>query len=176
MEGTWHGPPRSASISIAEAARHSHGAPEAPDLSRDLSWHGVTSHMRHLNEAEVASGSARALQRQEFLRFLEGARRQRLEQRKVARLVLEGSMHGGVQYFLPARGTSSVAVPAGAAAAPASGPGSLMECDDDEASEGDTQSEEGPPSEEEQQDTGALRGVSQPTGRDLAAVRRQQRG
>jgi hypothetical protein len=49
-------------------------------------------------------------ERQEFLRFLEAARRHRQEQRKVARLVLEGSTHGGVQFFLPARATSSVPV------------------------------------------------------------------
>jgi hypothetical protein len=82
-------------------------------LQRDLSWHGRTSHMQQLSEQEAHTGSKRASEREEFLRFLDAAKRQRQEQRKVARLVLEGSTHGGVQYFLPARSTCSVVLPAG---------------------------------------------------------------
>lgn len=132
LEGTWHGPSRSASITVAAALRHRAAAEQQQvdefdrDLKRDVSWHGQTSHMRIMREQDT--GSQRATEREEFMRFLEAAKRQRQEQRKVARLVLEGSTHGGVQYFLPARGTSSVAVPAGSSAAP--GPGSLGEEED----------------------------------------------
>jgi hypothetical protein len=132
LEGTWHGPSRSASINVATVARQSAAqSAHRPDLDRDLSWHGRTSHMRHLSEQEIRSGSKRANEHEEFLRFLEAAKRQRQEQRKVARLVLEGSTHGGVQYFLPARGTSSIAVAMGAdAGAMTAGPAILAEGDD----------------------------------------------
>jgi len=140
MEGTWHGPTRTASITLGAMARRH--VTEGNPLERDLSWHGRTSHMRVMSEHDARTGSKRATEHEEFLEFLEAAKRQRQEQRKVARLVLEGSTHGGVQYFLPARGTSSVAVPAGSSV-PRSGPGSLAEdgeygtdVSDDEVDEG----------------------------------------
>jgi hypothetical protein len=129
LEGTWHGPSRSASINVATVVRQNAQSALAlrPDLDRDLSWHGRTSHMQHLSEQDYGSGSKRANEHEEFLRFLDAAKRQRQEQRKVARLVLEGSTHGGVQYFLPARGTSSIAVAMGGVTA---GHASLAERDD----------------------------------------------
>lgn len=136
LEGTWHGPGTAGttaagddtaaaggtspmhsakSFSVAAAARQ-FVVDERAEALRDRSWHGSTSLMRSLSEADGLPGAGpggakRASERQEFLRFLEAAKRQRQEQRKVARLVLEGSTHGGVQYFLPARATCSV--PAG---------------------------------------------------------------
>jgi hypothetical protein len=117
LEGTWHGPrlDTSATAGQGQARSLDHPAP----ITRDLSWHGRTSHMRQLSEAEAQTGSQKANEHAAFLQFLEAAKQQRQEQRKVARLVLEGSTHGGVQYFLPARGTSSVPVPVGSAAAAA---------------------------------------------------------
>lgn len=137
LEGTWHGPQRSSTSIDAGAASAAVQQSLARDwLQRDLSWHGRTSHMQQLSEQEAHVGSKRASERQEFLRFLEAAKRQRQEQRKVARLVLEGSTHGGVQYFLPAHGTCSVVVPAGTVAG--AGARSLAEdADDGTDSDGD---------------------------------------
>jgi hypothetical protein len=103
--------------------------------------------MRQLSEQDAKSGSKRASEHEEFLRFLEAAKRQRQEQRKVARLVLEGSMHGGMQYFLPARGTSSVALPAGAVL----GSGHPSDLGDDDGEEG-----EGTDIEEDEEDEAML--------------------
>lgn len=121
FDATWHGPARTTSISVAAVARHD--VLGERELLRDMSWHGRTSHMQALSEQDAMAGSKRANEHEEFLKFLETVKRQRQEQRKVARLVLEGSVHGGVQYFLPARATRSVAVPSDRGQQyPASGP------------------------------------------------------
>jgi len=116
MEGTWHG--ASATDELRRQLRQQRSAPTAAHMARagapaaavlgDETWHGATS------AAALAAWSG--ADPQDAQRFINQARRQRQEQRKLARLMLEGSTHGGGQ--LPVlRG------PAGAAAAAAGGGG-----------------------------------------------------
>lgn len=96
MEGTWHGPGGDARAALS--ARSSPallgrrpGAGAA--VLGDETWHG--------GARAPGGGAAAALAAwagadpAEAARFLRHARRQRAEQRKVARLMLEGSTHGG---------------------------------------------------------------------------------
>ncbi|KAF6254545.1 hypothetical protein COO60DRAFT_312479 [Scenedesmus sp. NREL 46B-D3] len=156
LEGTWHGPGGAAVAAdafmerIAALDKSWHGpdsAAQAPGgalaasvasriASLDRSWHGNTRQLVSKSAAAAAGaarGAAAAAEREEFLRFLEAAKRARQEQRKVARLVLEGSAHGGWLGVRPA-GVRLIDYAAAAAAAAGGGDADVadMSTDGDE--------------------------------------------
>ncbi|KIY97346.1 hypothetical protein MNEG_10618 [Monoraphidium neglectum] len=103
LEGSWHGPLSAAELrrsltqlsSPAALAPGSRPAPGSAILG-DETWHGGA---RGVGGAGTGGAAALAAltgaHPSEVQRFLEQARQRRQEQRKVARLVLEGSTRGG---------------------------------------------------------------------------------